>query len=797
MRLKIILVLIPICLSIYAQNIDYSRTAHTINSLPLLIREKTDYNTLKLITNNFKTNNRVSLFVKGNIPLIKENIKSYEGRLKYSYGNIATIEIPSNNIASFALNSFVQRIESYVGKPQLLLDSALIKNNILPVHNGIAPLSQAYDGDGVIMGYIDAGIDYDHPDFKNPDSSTRILHIWDQNYAIDTNTPMPYGYGQEWDSSFINNKTCPHDEPVFFYGHGTNVSGIGSGNGLGSGYFKGVAPKSNIIMVASDFSSSNWEMTVVDAMRYIFTKADSLGMPCVINTSLGNYLGSHDGNDLASELIENMLDEKTGRAVVAAAGNAGNIPFHLGYDVDTDSCFTWFQYNAALPGVWFHFWSDTAALNNVDIAIGADNVADIRYKGRTPYHRIKDFLNTTLTDTLYDTSNNRLGIINYYANKSNDSSVYEANIFIAVDSTNFDWRFITKGSGRIDAWSSAIPQFLTTQGTSNMRTSGLPDTLLMPEIIRYKMPDTKQTMVSSWACSEKVITVANYNNKANYYDVDSILRLCPDVPVGDIGSNSSLGPSRTGLLKPDISATGNCILAPGRLETITQFIGTGNGFKISSDTLHTRVGGTSMASPVVAGIVALQLQKTPTTTYKVIKDAIMLSAIKDTFTGPVANNIWGHGKINGFGLLNTTIIYGCMDSIAFNYNDTANVDDNNCMPIILGCLDTSALNYDTLANVFDSSCIYSNINEVNSFKPTMYNYPNPFMDKTIIYYTAENKDNLILIIYDIIGRPIKQYILPQTSGSITINNSLLSKGTYFYSLSNNKRILLTRKLITY
>jgi hypothetical protein len=61
-----------------------------------------------------------------------------------------------------------------------------------------------------------------------------------------------------------------------------------------------------------------------------------------------------------------------------------------------------------------------------------------------------------------------------------------------------------------------------------------------------------------------------------------------------------------------------------------------------------------------------------------------------------------------------TIIYGCMDSTQFNYNLLANTDDGFCIPYLNGCTDTTAINYNSLANTNDGSC-YSCIINVNSF----------------------------------------------------------------------------------
>ena len=77
-------------------------------------------------------------------------------------------------------------------------DTMRVNNKINDAHNGISPLSNSHTGNGVIIGFIDTGIDFTHDDFKHPDGSTRIISLWDQNLATAANTPQPYGYGQHW-----------------------------------------------------------------------------------------------------------------------------------------------------------------------------------------------------------------------------------------------------------------------------------------------------------------------------------------------------------------------------------------------------------------------------------------------------------------------------------------------------------------------------------------------------------------------------------------------------------------------
>ena len=49
-----------------------------------------------------------------------------------------------------------------------------------------------------------------------------------------------------------------------------------------------------------------------------------------------------------------------------------------------------------------------------------------------------------------------------------------------------------------------------------------------------------------------------------------------------------------------------------------------------------------------------------------------------------------------------------MDSTTLNYDSLANTDNESCITIVEGCMDQSAYNYDITANVHDSiSCLYN------------------------------------------------------------------------------------------
>jgi hypothetical protein len=63
-------------------------------------------------------------------------------------------------------------------------------------------------------------------------------------------------------------------------------------------------------------------------------------------------------------------------------------------------------------------------------------------------------------------------------------------------------------------------------------------------------------------------------------------------------------------------------------------------------------------------------------------------------------------------------VWGCMDSTAFNYDSTANIDNGGCVPVIYGCMESLAFNYNPNANTPDSCIAFT----YGCTDPTMFNY---------------------------------------------------------------------------
>lgn len=556
--------------------------------------------------------------------------------------------------------------------PSLLGDSARAMHFVNDVHAGNGGLPMGYTGKGVVIGYVDTGADFNHPDFKNADGSTRILRYWDQGLATGP-APQPYGYGTIWDSSAINNLAITSMDN---HSHGSTVAGQGSGNGLANGMNMGMAPESDIIIVESNFNANNWTLTVADACDYIFKVADTLGKPAIVNLSIGTYLGSHDGNDPASIQIENLLDEKPGRIVVAAAGNSGDeLGYHAGHTVTSDTNFVWFKNNPTgaigANTIFFDLWSDVGDAT-FDFGFGADQVSPTySLRGMSDFHGAMSSVGTTIFDTIWN-GGNRIATIQTYTSVVNGNFNMQV-LFTSVDSTDYRYRFMTTGSGKYDLWSG---EWL---GYNDFETN-IPTIAQMPDITHYIAPDSLQSIVSSWNCSEKVISVANMGNRVGHTTCDTNQFIANPVPVpGRLALSSSKGPNRHDVIKPDITATGEISIGCAPMWMVTNpgycpFLGLGG--------YHLRNGGTSMAAPAISGIAALYLEKCSKATYSDFLTDLTGTATSDAFTGSVPNNAYGYGKAHALDLLLSTnfsaTVTGpdgiCEDSIDLTISSTATID---------------------------------------------------------------------------------------------------------------------------
>ena len=207
-------------------------------------------------------------------------------------------------------------------------------------------------GRGVLVGMIDSGIDYAHPDFRLANGQTRIVNLWDQtvpansipNYLMPEATlPAPDGYslGTLFPPAIINAALDMNTVQDSFSivpsrdisGHGTHVAGIAAGNGRASdGVYRGVAYEADLLIVKLGTPEPNgFPSTSLLMMGIDFCVRESLrrNQPLALNLSFGNTYGSHSG----SSLLETYLDSvsELGRiSIIVGSGNEGASSGHIG-----------------------------------------------------------------------------------------------------------------------------------------------------------------------------------------------------------------------------------------------------------------------------------------------------------------------------------------------------------------------------------------------------------------------------------------------------------------------------------
>ena len=220
--------------------------------------------------------------------------------------------------------------------------ATLNQAGILPVQN--YPTLQLR-GNGVLIGFMDSGIDYTSPLFRNLDGSTRIVSIWDQ--TIQTGTP-PGGflYGTEYSSGQIN-AALASESPLSVVpsfddtGHGTYTASLAAGSADPEEQFLGAAPEASIAVVklkqAKKYLRDYYfipedtvcyqETDLMLGLKYLNDLADSLGLPFVMCITVGSSMGGHIGTLPFSFLIEGY-STRANHITVAGTGNEADKRHH-------------------------------------------------------------------------------------------------------------------------------------------------------------------------------------------------------------------------------------------------------------------------------------------------------------------------------------------------------------------------------------------------------------------------------------------------------------------------------------
>ena len=476
------------------------------------------------------------------------------------YARIGT-ELPGGYVIGYVFEDRFEQLilelqESFVAiRPTLftLLDreslesASIIKVQELPGTN--------LRGEGVLLGFVDTGIDYTHPAFLYEDGTSKIQYIWDQTIRGDS--PKDMHFGSQYSQAKINEalasknpfSVVPEQDTN---GHGTFLASIAGGRENNN--YIGAAPDAEIIAVKlKPASKFNLNFSAVPrgttavftsdkimlGIKFILDKADELNRPVVICIGLGSNFGDHAGRSFIEEYISH-INTRRGIVIISAAGNEANARHHTGGRIpatgysETIEVLVGENVSSFAAYIWNNALDDISAIIE---APSGQTIRRIPFEANTLYQRALALERATVT-------------IGYFL-------LIDHFIYVQVqEPTPGIWRIILQGdaitgNGEFHAW--------------------LPITGLISPNVEFSNPSQFMTIVIPSTATGSIVLGA-YNSHDN-----------------SLYAASSWGPTLVPKLAPDLVAPGVSVggAVPG-------------GYGAFS--------GTSIAAAITAGASAILLQ---------------------------------------------------------------------------------------------------------------------------------------------------------------------------------------------
>lgn len=382
-------------------------------------------------------------------------------------------------------------------------------------------------------------------------------------------------------------------------------------------YF-GVAPGASIISVKLKDGS---EDHVLDGLHYLVNKARELRRPLVIDHSLGDALGSHDGSEALELAMTDLAQD--GVPIVVSAGNSGDANLHARGKL-----------NPGQTAIITWTIEELSSQSSIDLWYSTTDFLGISV--RTPSGRI---VNGPTSDAGVDTQDGNVVILQGERPSGREWWIsVSAQPGGVLQSTA--WSLALTGAkvadGRWDAWTE--PGKFTTNGMTDQYSVDLHDTIDYPGTARGVI--TVGSYLTRFYWRSGCTICIEYSQSQGKRGVWWNKPPAPD--VGALTNSSGVGPTRDGRMKPEISAPGSNI--------ITARSSTRAPRQSDPDNYHQVWAGTSFAAPHVAGAIALMLQMNQYLTPNEIRTILTEDARQDQFTGSInaqtGSPYWGWGKVN-------------------------------------------------------------------------------------------------------------------------------------------------------
>lgn len=491
---------------------------------------------------------------------------------------------------------------------------SLIASGILRTQR--APLNLI--GRGVVLCFIDTGIDYRSPAFMDAQGNSRILAIWDQTIQTGQ-APAGMFYGTEYRREEID-RALRMENPyemvpsVDTNGHGTRMAEVAAGSRLsGTVDYLGAAPEADIVVVKlkeckqylrdfyllPDDVPAYQETDIMLALRYADSFAVQFRRPVVICLGVGTNSGDHAGNSALGRYLD-VLARKKSRGIVVCGGNEGNAAHHFRGSMEETRGGVSAEGRVSVEvrvgenakGFLMELWGNVPNVYTMSVrSPGGETTPPIRLGNQEgiTYSFVYERTRISVAGVLVESMSGQ-----------------ELLVLRVQDPTPGVWNFVVEEVGENEAGGGEFHMWL-------------PITQFLNTPVYFLEPEPEVTLTEP-AMAEEVIAVSTYDAMNDSFYI-----------------NSGRGFARNGRVKPDFSSPG-----------------------VDIPTLRGKSTGSSLAAAVTAGAVAQFMQWAVVegndrgVATREVKNYLVRGAERN-FDIRYPNPQWGYGRLDMVGTFDALI----------------------------------------------------------------------------------------------------------------------------------------------
>lgn len=519
-----------------------------------------------------------------------------------------------------------------------MMNKARAMSNIDIVNEGI-DLPQKYDVTGVVVGFSDIGFDPNHINFRDENGNSRVKRL--VSYIDSSATIIDLETKED-----ILNWQTDH----FSQCHATIVAGVLTGGYKENGYH-GVAPGADIVATTSDL----YDGTILAGVENVVEYAKSVGKPAVVNISIGSYIGPHDGTSLFCQYLDKIGEEAI---ICMSAGNEGARPNVLKIDFTTenDNLKTFVFDTKKWVGVDFGGYADFWSADSREFEAAAC-IYD-RITGQIVY--ISPFVG--------ENGLSEWGISSSEYNLDGEESLNYFNGYVRIASElnvenrryNIMFSYLINNIEKDDVYGRYVLGIVL-KGDDGVHVDGYADgtnSYFTSLGVKGFSNGQSDCTVSDMACGQNIIVVGSSNSKGKATTIAGEERDY-NLIEGDISYYSSYGQLIDGRCLPHFCAPGAWVTSSISTPFVNQ---QSEDYKLSLTTKTNDGGidyywitecGTSISSPLAAGVFALWLQANSDLTVDEVREIAMSTASQDV--PDIANPQWGAGNLDALAGLKEVI----------------------------------------------------------------------------------------------------------------------------------------------